>query len=647
VRPVQKRAVRAQPLLSMASSLDVVVPPPPSLPTPEEPCRYALLDDEYSDWKTALSACQQAPDSVEGLRSLASRPKLLNWRSPISGQTLLHELASRGASESTIEAAVELGCQRAMRNARGEDVGAIVARKRTASGSGEPRAFLGSGLASAAFMGSDPRGLAAGGGGTAGSSRQRRSQWSSTEVRVPDAMLRSPTSVPPPVPQQRQRSSLLQTMASKVMPWKGRSEREGVAASAPRLSTSEASREQFPLPWSSSASPSPFGATSASSAPSALGASSVSSVRKAGQRLASSEVASVPKARMNMNLNVDREEDLDVAQLSRSIAEVYGGSARVQIDEVVDSPAPSGVAFLSAFSSPQVPRRQTVSCRVMFDNAEEAKTWQATSMCSRTVQTQLAAGMAWDGSAVEFDDGGVQLDTVDAITLKLDSDSSHILCGACLLYTSQEECAQVVCYNDRYAAGGAVTHSGDTTVDGKSVHAISVVMSKVPPEITQLYFTICSCGPSDLSGFKSPSIMLYENAQPDANLLEYSIEQAANSLSSVMARMVRRPVWSATDRACIASGLRKVKMPLLCIDLCMSMAAETTWDIQALGMPEWNLNSKVCSNYDPGMALIADHLQRKTAVATSRVSTQGRPGGAADPTASSSSAAAPRNGANE
>jgi len=264
---------------------------------------------------------------------------------------------------------------------------------------------------------------------------------------------------------------------------------------------------------------------------------------------------------------------------------------------------------------------QKVSCRVLFGSTDEARSCQAASLCTRNVQAQLATAI---GSAVEFD-GGVQMDTVDAVTLKLDSDSAHILCGACYLYNEQNECAKVVCHSDRNGGEGTVKHSGDTQVNGKSVHTISVVMSKVPAEITQLYFSICSCGPSDLSGFKSPSIMLYENAMPDANLLEYSIGQAASSLSSVMARMVRRPVWSPADRARIERDLRKLKMPLLCIDLCLAMAAETTWDIQALGTPEWNLQAKVCSNYAPGRALIEENLRKKTVVSTSRVSVQHRP----------------------
>lgn len=345
-----------------------------------------------------------------------------------------------------------------------------------------------------------------------------------------------------------------------------------------------------------------------------------SSVRKAGKKLASSEVSSVPKARINLNLNLAKEEDLDIAELERSIQMSYGGNARVQIDEVADEALALSAPSAVSSAAPQR-RNQKVKARVMFDSAEEARGWEMKSMQSRVVQSGLASAMALDNGAVEFD-GGVQMDAVDAVTLKLDSDSAHILCGACLLYDAQNECKKVVCHNDRYFGDGCVKHSGDTQVDGKSVHTIGVVMSKIPDDVTQLFFTICSCGPDDLSGFKNPSIMLYENVQPDANLLEYSIDQAAKSVSSVMARMLRRPVWTAVDRVLIERGLRRLRMPLLCIDLCMAMAAETSWDIQALGTEEWNTPAKICANYGPGKELIQENLRKNTAVTTSRVSVQ-------------------------
>merc|ERR1712187_209877 len=162
------------------------------------------------------------------------------------------------------------------------------------------------------------------------------------------------------------------------------------------------------------------------------------------------------------------------------------------------------------------------------------------------------------------------MDETDAVTLKLDSDSSSILCGACLLYGAHGDCEKVVHYSDRLYHGG-VWHSGDSRVDGKSVHTISIVQSQIPQHVTTLYFTLCSCGPEDLSGFKNPSIMLYDHSEPDANLLEYSIEQAGKSPSCVMAQLTRRPKWSSNERISITCALRRMRMPFFCIDLCLAM----------------------------------------------------------------------------
>lgn len=177
-----------------------------------------------------------------------------------------------------------------------------------------------------------------------------------------------------------------------------------------------------------------------------------------------------------------------------------------------------------------------------------------------------------------------------------------------------------MCYNDQVFFNGSVRHSGDTQVDGKSVHTISMVQSKFPPEVTQLYFTLCSCGPADLSGFQNPSIMLYQNSQPDANLLEYSINQAAKSVSCVMARMLRQPSWTPDDRVVIACVLRRLRMPLLCIDLCLAMAAESAWSIQALGTEEWNMPEKICGNYQASKSKIEEQLQKNTSVGAQKVS---------------------------
>merc|ERR1711933_487450 len=198
--------------------------------------------------------------------------------------------------------------------------------------------------------------------------------------------------------------------------------------------------------------------------------------------------ARMPKAKINLDLDMVADETLTEEALQAAVTKTYGGSARVQIDEIADkASAAAGVCYQ---------RKQNVKCRVMFDSADEARGWQQRS---EAVRENVAEEMCLDRSAVQYD-APSSMDEVDAITLKLDSDSSHILCGACLLYDASGVCEKVVHYSDRLFCGGAVRHSGDTRVDGKSVHTISVIQSKVPPRVTQMYFTLCSCGPADLSG---------------------------------------------------------------------------------------------------------------------------------------------------
>mmetsp|Transcript_37592 Transcript_37592/g.117115 ORF Transcript_37592/g.117115 Transcript_37592/m.117115 type:complete len:94 (+) Transcript_37592:336-617(+) len=59
----------------------------------------------------------------------------------------------------------------------------------------------------------------------------------------------------------------------------------------------------------------------------------------------------------------------------------------------------------------------------------------------------------------------------------------------------------------------------------------------MPASVTRLFFTLCACGCSDLSGFKSPSINM-QDPQGTA-LCKYSIEKAGHAPTVVMAAIVR------------------------------------------------------------------------------------------------------------
>eukprot|EP00658_Telonema_sp_P-2_P016615 TRINITY_DN16449_c0_g1_i10.p1 TRINITY_DN16449_c0_g1~~TRINITY_DN16449_c0_g1_i10.p1 ORF type:complete len:411 (+),score=98.07 TRINITY_DN16449_c0_g1_i10:1028-2260(+) len=135
----------------------------------------------------------------------------------------------------------------------------------------------------------------------------------------------------------------------------------------------------------------------------------------------------------------------------------------------------------------------------------------------------------------------------ERLLLELSSDSSSILCGACLAYAGERQAVETVCYSHMSGCDGAIEHSGDQQVDGNSKHRISVQLHDLPSDITHLFFSLCSCGPANLSMFKEPYIALID---PDtgANSCRYNLVDAGTAPSAVMAVATRCPVegWSVT-----------------------------------------------------------------------------------------------------
>mmetsp|Transcript_29898 Transcript_29898/g.85992 ORF Transcript_29898/g.85992 Transcript_29898/m.85992 type:complete len:607 (+) Transcript_29898:65-1885(+) len=542
---------------------------------------YTLSDEDYAEWKRAWRTCRASPEcAAASLRRLAARqPRLLNWRSPVTGQALLHELAIRGASRSAMDDAISLGCVRLLPNLRGETIDDIV-RQRDVGDAGMPKGRM----------------LKSAPGPARGRKQQGVARDSLRDAMAADLL---PSFDKAPLPQSSAERQQLPQQPQQPQPqvaWPNAAA-SAMASFARSLFTRAASPQEdmAELPMRQGAPE-----ATEKNAPAAPAASQ----RRSGTKLRSYETLSVPKACMKFNLDVKSGGDIDLREMENSIKSAYAGAqVRVQIDEVADAPLEWG---WDAIGSPATgPRSQKIRARVMFDNIEECQAWQARSSSTRFVQDSVAASMNLDETAVDFDaDAEVEVDTVDAITLKLDSNSSRILCGACVLCNDRHQCEKVVCFSDRSYANGAIRHSGDDKVDGKSVHTIEVDMSRIPESVSHMYFTICACGCQSLSCFQQPSIMMYSRSSPDENLLEYSIDQAADSLSSVMARLTRRSVRSESDLAVLARTLRKVRMPLLCIDLCFAFAAETTFDIQALGTEQWNLPTRICNSYAPATKLI-------------------------------------------
>lgn len=161
---------------------------------------------------------------------------------------------------------------------------------------------------------------------------------------------------------------------------------------------------------------------------------------------------------------------------------------------------------------------------------------------------------------------------VNDVRLSLGAASGGILCGACLLYEGHR-CREVVHYNARRSQCGAITHSGDTTLrGGGSEHVISCRLAGLPASVTRLFFTLCACGATDLSGFTAPTVC-FADTRTKQPVCEYTLSDARAANSVVMCVMMRDATtgaWKAEalghhvrERCCSNYGVVKRVIPRL------------------------------------------------------------------------------------
>jgi len=278
--------------------------------------------------------------------------------------------------------------------------------------------------------------------------------------------------------------------------------------------------------------------------------------KRTGKKLRSRETAHIPKSKMTHNVEMD--SNINEERFLQSVQSAYGPNARVEIQ-----------ATRSNYNNNA--NRQQISYQVVFDDQEQAQMAYAQNI---DLQKKVASNLGIKGSSMAFEKPA-EPKSIDGITLQLDSDTSSILCGACLVYDENNKCLKVVHYADRNY-NDVIKHGGDTQVHGKSVHIIKLSLSDLDKKVKQLFFTLCACGPSDLSQFKEPIISLYENNEENINLIQYGIEEAAKARSVVMCRLFR---------------------------------CGNDWSIQALGSEEWHISEKVCMAYHNAQGLIDAHFK--------------------------------------
>lgn len=197
------------------------------------------------------------------------------------------------------------------------------------------------------------------------------------------------------------------------------------------------------------------------------------------------------------------------------------------------------------------------------------------------------------------------------LVLELASDSSSILCGACLAFSSSSSssslpatklfsrskngCVGTCCYTTRRTCDGSLRHSGDTMVNGCSKHRIEVDLHTLPKSVDFLFFSLCACGPADLSEFERPYISLSDGAT-QGNLCRYQIAGAKGAPSALMACVARTSSLGSLG-AGAAGG-----------------ADGGGWAVVALGD---NAKVKCCENYDAEMKGMCASRLRELAMGAS------------------------------
>eukprot|EP00931_Biecheleriopsis_adriatica_P105900 TRINITY_DN80423_c0_g1_i1.p1 TRINITY_DN80423_c0_g1~~TRINITY_DN80423_c0_g1_i1.p1 ORF type:complete len:589 (+),score=91.63 TRINITY_DN80423_c0_g1_i1:94-1767(+) len=134
--------------------------------------------------------------------------------------------------------------------------------------------------------------------------------------------------------------------------------------------------------------------------------------------------------------------------------------------------------------------------------------------------------------------------------------------GSCLVY-AEDKLVEVVDYRGpqtiikqacssatgAWSAGigdeAALVHSGDVlSVTGGS-HAISVRLSKLPPQVTDCFFVLSAYHCRDLSRFQDPYMEIFDVDNPTHLLSRYKIQEAGNAAAVVVCALSReKDVWA-------------------------------------------------------------------------------------------------------
>jgi len=127
-------------------------------------------------------------------------------------------------------------------------------------------------------------------------------------------------------------------------------------------------------------------------------------------------------------------------------------------------------------------------------------------------------------------------DVVFDLNWSFPSSGQDFLDGTCLFYSGTTR-KGLVDYCHKKSTGAS--HSGDIMKKTSGHHDINISLSKIPPTIDRLFFTLSAYNCLDISLFRSPSVKLFYKDTPSEQLTSYSISSAGHSSAVVMCCLQR------------------------------------------------------------------------------------------------------------
>ncbi|CAG8542208.1 4804_t:CDS:2, partial [Acaulospora colombiana] len=157
--------------------------------------------------------------------------------------------------------------------------------------------------------------------------------------------------------------------------------------------------------------------------------------------------------------------------------------------------------------------------------------------------------------------------------------------GTCLIYAGDRLWKKYDYSSSFYPSIPYIKHSGDI-IDNeqeKGHHKITAKLDELPENVGQLYLILSSWRSPTIGHFRDPSFKLYDENDPDRQLLDYTIQRAANSQAVIMCLINRSNGGESLD-------------PIIATFECFSyFAISGMWNVIEVG----ELSTGNAKNYDP------------------------------------------------